>query len=149
MNHLRRLFRITQVDRPVLLAITRRLSSKVPSEPTWKEVHESKLPKPTKIDQDTIAHLERLALVDFANKEGIRRLEAAIRFADQMFLVDTTGVEPMDSVLEDRELYLRDDKVTEGNCKDDILRNAGKVVEDYFVAPPGNIPLPKKEEYDS
>ncbi|KAI8505101.1 hypothetical protein Bbelb_172100 [Branchiostoma belcheri] len=148
MNHLQRLCRAPFVGRPVLLAITQGLSSKVPPEPTWEEVDETKLPKPTKIDKDTIDHLERLALVDFANKEGISRLEAAIRFADQMFLVDTTGVEPMDSVLEDRELYLRADTVTEGNCKDEILRNAGKVVEDYFVAPPGNIPLPKKEEYD-
>ncbi|CAH1230599.1 GATC [Branchiostoma lanceolatum] len=148
MNHLQRLYSAPLVGRSVLLAITRRFSSKVPSEPTWEEVDKSKLPEPTKIDQDTIDHLERLALVNFANKEGIARLEAAIRFADQMFLVDKTGVDPMDSVLEDRELYLRDDKVTEGHCKDDILSNAGKVVEDYFVAPPGNIPLPKKEEYD-
>jgi len=31
--------------------------------------------------------------------------------------------------------------VTEGDCKEEILRNASKVEEDYFVAPPGNIPL--------
>ncbi len=49
-----------------------------------------------------IEHLERLALVDFGNEAGIKRLEAAIRFADQIHLVDTEGVEPMDSVLEDR-----------------------------------------------
>jgi hypothetical protein len=31
--------------------------------------------------------------------------------------------------------------VTEGNCKAEILANAAITEEDYFVAPPGNIPL--------
>lgn len=46
--------------------------------------------------------LERLALVDFRTKQGLECLEKAIRFADQLHVVDTSGVEPMDSVLEDR-----------------------------------------------
>ncbi len=49
--------------------------------------------------------LERLALVDFGSKEGVDCLEKAIRFADQLHVINTDGVEPMDSVLEDR--YLR------------------------------------------
>ncbi len=49
--------------------------------------------------------LERLALVDFGSKEGVDSLEKAIRFADQLHVINTDGVEPMDSVLEDR--YLR------------------------------------------
>lgn len=54
----------------------------------------------TKISKEMIEHLERLALVDFANQAGIERLESAIRFADQLHLVNTDDVEPMDSVLE-------------------------------------------------
>lgn len=50
---------------------------------------------------ELIEHLERLSLVDFGNEAGIQRLEAAIRFADQLRLVNAEGVEPMDSVLED------------------------------------------------
>lgn len=46
--------------------------------------------------------LERLALVDFRTKQGLECLQKAIRFADQLHVVDTSGVEPMDSVLEDR-----------------------------------------------
>lgn len=49
----------------------------------------------------------------------------------------------MDSVLEDRCLYLREDDVTEGNCTKELLENARETVEEYFVAPPGNIPLEK------
>lgn len=56
----------------------------------------------TQISADLVDKLERLALVDFRTKEGLERLEKAIRFADQLHVVDTSGVEPMDSVLEDR-----------------------------------------------
>ena len=50
-------------------------------------------------------------MVDFSNIEGIRRLEDAIDFADPIRLVDTEGVEPMYSVLEDKveALRLRED----------------------------------------
>lgn len=40
-----------------------------------------------------------------------------------------------------RNLYLRSDDVNQGNCVKDILKNAAIKEEDYFVAPPGNIPL--------
>lgn len=40
--------------------------------------------------------------MDFRTKQGLECLEKAIRFADQLHVVDTSGVEPMDSVLEDR-----------------------------------------------
>jgi len=43
-----------------------------------------------------------LSLVEFGNKQGIERLEIAIRFADTLLHVDTSNVEPMTSVLEDR-----------------------------------------------
>jgi len=40
--------------------------------------------------------------VEFGNKQGIERLETAIRFADTLLHVNTSDVEPMTSVLEDR-----------------------------------------------
>nr|XP_009685817.1 PREDICTED: glutamyl-tRNA(Gln) amidotransferase subunit C, mitochondrial [Struthio camelus australis] len=94
-------------------------------------------------------HLEHLALVDFRNAEGVERLQKAIQFADQLHEVNTEGIQPMDSVLEDRCLYLREDDVTEGNCTKELLKNAREKIEEYFVAPPGNIPLPKLEERDT
>jgi aspartyl-tRNA(Asn)/glutamyl-tRNA(Gln) amidotransferase subunit C len=70
-----------------------------------KRIEEHNLPPATKINQETIELLERLSLVDFANKKGIDRLEDAIRFADQIRVIDTTDVEPMITVLEDRSVY--------------------------------------------
>lgn len=48
-----------------------------------------------------------------------------------------------------RALRLRDDVVTDGNCRAIILSNAAVTEEDYFVAPTGNIPLLPKEYPDS
>lgn len=58
--------------------------------------------QPAQIPADLVDKLERLALVDFRTKQGLACLEKAIIFADQLHVVDTSGVEPMDSVLEDR-----------------------------------------------
>ncbi|XP_058672576.1 glutamyl-tRNA(Gln) amidotransferase subunit C, mitochondrial isoform X2 [Ammospiza caudacuta] len=102
-----------------------------------------------KVSVEVLQHLEHLALVDFRDAEGVQRLQKAIQFADQLHEVNTDGVEPMDSVLEDRCLYLREDDVTEGNCTKELLENAREKVEEYFVAPPGNIPLPKLEEQET
>lgn len=53
-----------------------------------------------KIDTQTIKHLERLSLVDFGDEKGIKIVEDAIKFADKLNELDTTGVEPLVTVLE-------------------------------------------------
>ncbi|XP_036383583.1 glutamyl-tRNA(Gln) amidotransferase subunit C, mitochondrial [Megalops cyprinoides] len=121
-------------------------NSKVPQTPTWEPVSEEHLPPPTQVPLDLVDKLERLALVDFRNQDAVACLEKAIRFADQLHIVNTEGVEPMDSVLEDRALYLRDDCVEEGGCAEELLQLSKNIVEEYFVAPPGNIPLPQRDE---
>lgn len=74
----------------------------VPQQPEPSKIDLSKLPPRTKIDAETIAHLERLSLVDCANKQGIETLEEAVAFADQILQVDTEGVQPLVTVLEDK-----------------------------------------------
>jgi aspartyl-tRNA(Asn)/glutamyl-tRNA(Gln) amidotransferase subunit C len=116
------------------------LNSKLPSASI--AVHDvSTSPGAVRIDSVTIAKLERLSLVDFANEDGVRTLEAAIAFARPLGEVDTAVVEPMYSTLEEETLALRPDEVTEGDCRKEVLSNASKTEEDYFVAPPGNIPI--------
>ncbi|KAM9281821.1 glutamyl-tRNA(Gln) amidotransferase subunit C, mitochondrial [Morus bassanus] len=122
----------------------------VPLRPAWRQGERRPTPTPKqKVTVEVLDHLEHLALVDFRDAEGVERLQKAIQFADQLHEVNTDGVEPMDSVLEDRCLYLREDDVTEGNCTNELLKNAREKVEEYFVAPPGNIPLPKLEERET
>jgi len=123
----------------------RRLCSSVPKTPVVRQVKSNENHKPTRIDSVTIEHLERLSLVDFGNQEGIRRLEEAIAFADQILHVDTSNVEPMISVLHEECLPVREDEVTEGFIRDQILANASITEEEYFTAPAANIPLPEKK----
>ncbi|XP_071946334.1 glutamyl-tRNA(Gln) amidotransferase subunit C, mitochondrial-like isoform X2 [Antedon mediterranea] len=107
----------------------------IPRKSVWKEFDKSTLPEETKIDFETVEKLEKLALVKFANQEGIEKLNKVIRIADQITLIDTTGIEPMHSVLEDRTCPLRDDVETEGGNVEEIMRNAAKTCEEYFVVP--------------
>lgn len=44
-----------------------------------------------------------------------------------------------------RDLYLRADNVTEGECAEELLQLAKITVEEYFVAPPGKKMKNKKE----
>ncbi|XP_075023419.1 glutamyl-tRNA(Gln) amidotransferase subunit C, mitochondrial isoform X2 [Calonectris borealis] len=106
----------------------------VPPRPAWQRGQQR--PPQRKVTVEVLDRLEHLALVDFRDAEGVERLQKAIQFADQLHEVNTDGVEPMDSVLEDRCLYLREDDVTEGNCTNELLKNAREKVEEYFVAPP-------------
>ncbi|PIK53425.1 Glutamyl-tRNA(Gln) amidotransferase subunit C, mitochondrial [Apostichopus japonicus] len=121
-----------------------KLHKSIPAKPTWHDVDRSTLSKRGVVDDATVELLERLSLVNFNNQAGVKTLMDAVALADTLQVVDTTGVVPMDSVLEDRDLNLRDDIITDGNCKEDVMRNAALTFEDYFVAPPGNIPLETK-----
>lgn len=116
--------------------------------PAAPEAHTHPPRERGRITGEVIEHLERLALVDFGSQEAVARLEKAVAFADRLRAVDTDGVQPMDSVLEDRCLYLRSDNVVEGNCAEELLQNSHRVMEEYFVAPPGNISLPKLDEQE-
>jgi len=140
LQHIKYFCTIKKTDKLV------KIKQLIPETSYKSRIDPQRLPEKTKIDADTIALLERLSLVDCANKQGIETLEAAIEFANQIQLVNTSGVEPLVTVLEDIPLRLREDIVTVGNCKEKILKNATITEEDYFVAPPGNIPLePRKD----
>ena len=102
----------------------------------------------TRVDLETIQRLERLSLVDFANLEGIRRLESAIELADRIRGVDTTSVEPLYTVLEDRALYLRPDLAVDPSNRSKLLELAVRTEEDYYLAPQGNVPLAPSLGYE-
>lgn len=80
-------------------------------------------------------------------REAVEQLRDSITFASKILSIDTTNVKPLYTVLENELLELREDKVTDGNIREDIIRNAKITEEEYFVAPPGNIPL-KQDDND-
>lgn len=96
---------------------------------------------PITINQQTVQLLERLSLVNLDSKEALDTLQDSIEFASRILPIATDSVEPLYSVLEQEKLALRTDTVDDGDRQTEVLQNAALVEEEYFVAPPGNIPL--------
>jgi aspartyl-tRNA(Asn)/glutamyl-tRNA(Gln) amidotransferase subunit C len=81
-----------------------------------------------------IAHLARIAVAEEEVAELQTELNAMLAFVEQLSEVDVEGVEPMTSVTP-MALKQREDKVTDGDIADDILRNAPATESQYFLVP--------------
>jgi aspartyl-tRNA(Asn)/glutamyl-tRNA(Gln) amidotransferase subunit C len=81
-----------------------------------------------------IAHLARIAVADEEVENLQSEVNAMLAFVEQLSEVDVEGVEPMTSVTP-IELKQREDKVTEGNIADDIVRNAPATENHFFLVP--------------
>ncbi|EDS31812.1 conserved hypothetical protein [Culex quinquefasciatus] len=110
--------------------------SKVPQRPHKSTIDGQSTPTRIPVDAQMVQLLERLSLVDLDSAKAHRTLEDAIEFASQILSVDTDGVEPLYTVLERERLTLREDRVSDGNIQQDVLRNARVTEEENFVAPP-------------
>lgn len=119
----------------------RRICSIVPKQPTWKIINEQELPLKTRISSLTIQYLERLSLVQLGDEDGTRRLEESINLADKLSVVNVESIYPLENVLESENVFLREDYVTEGDKKEDLLQMTAMSEDDYYIAPPGNIPV--------
>ncbi|XP_052861643.1 glutamyl-tRNA(Gln) amidotransferase subunit C, mitochondrial [Anopheles cruzii] len=93
------------------------------------------------VNRETVQLLQRLSLVDLDTEDALRTLHDSITFASRILHINTDGVKPLVSVLEKEQLNLRADIVDDGNQQEHVLRNASITEEEYFMAPPGNIPL--------
>ena len=115
--------------------------------PKYKLSEQEKSNNKKVIDPATIEHLERISLVDFASVEGIQRLEEAIKLAEIVTQVDTIGVQPLYTILEDESLRLREDIAEPPDNRDQLMKLSVCSEEDYFVAPQGNVPLSYQNKY--
>jgi aspartyl-tRNA(Asn)/glutamyl-tRNA(Gln) amidotransferase subunit C len=89
------------------------------------------------VDAETvrrIAHLARIAVAEEEVADLQTELNAMLAFVEQLSQVDVEGVEPMTSVTP-MQLKQREDKVTDGDVADDIVRNAPATEDHYFVVP--------------
>ncbi|MEM7662050.1 MAG: Asp-tRNA(Asn)/Glu-tRNA(Gln) amidotransferase subunit GatC [Pseudomonadota bacterium] len=88
----------------------------------------------TKDDVKKVARLSRIA-VDDSRLEGLAgELNGILNWIEQLNEVDIDGVEPMTSVVE-ASLPMREDKVTDGDKVDDVLANAPKSEDGFFIVP--------------
>jgi aspartyl-tRNA(Asn)/glutamyl-tRNA(Gln) amidotransferase subunit C len=81
-----------------------------------------------------IAHLARIAVADDEVEHLQGELNAILAFVEQLSEVNVDGVEPMTSVTP-MAMKKREDRVTDGNIADDILKNAPVREDHFFVVP--------------
>jgi len=81
-----------------------------------------------------IAFLSRLKVEDEKVEATKEEFNKILNWIEELNEVDTDKVEPLISV-NDTVLRMREDTVTSGNCKDDILKNAPAAEYDYFAVP--------------
>ena len=67
--------------------------------------------------------------------EMVGEIQKIIGWVDQLKDVNTDGVAPMNSVVEDMMLPEREDVVTDGNIRDEILANAPDKLDEFFLVP--------------
>jgi aspartyl-tRNA(Asn)/glutamyl-tRNA(Gln) amidotransferase subunit C len=81
-----------------------------------------------------IAHLARISVADSEIEHLRGEINAILAFVEQLSEVDVEGVEPMISVTP-MTLPMREDKVTDGNIADQIVKNAPAAQGTYFTVP--------------
>ena len=89
------------------------------------------------VDEATVKRIARLARIKVSTAEakGLEKeLSGILDWVRQLDEVDTAAVEPMTRVVP-IELKKREDKVTDGNIADDIVKNAPLTEDHYFVVP--------------
>jgi aspartyl-tRNA(Asn)/glutamyl-tRNA(Gln) amidotransferase subunit C len=89
------------------------------------------------LDKATVARIATLARIRLAEDELeplAAELSGILDFVEQLAAVETEGVAPMSSVA-DVALPMRDDIVTDGNCRDAILGNAPLSARGFFAVP--------------
>jgi aspartyl-tRNA(Asn)/glutamyl-tRNA(Gln) amidotransferase subunit C len=81
-----------------------------------------------------IAKLARIAMSDEEIERLVPELNNILGWVEQLGEVNTDGVEPLTAVI-DQKLRLRDDAITDGDCRDAILANAPDAEHGFFAVP--------------
>ena len=86
---------------------------------------------------DQVRHIAGLARIAMSDEELARlepELNNILSWIEQLSEVDTDGIEPLATVI-DQKMRLREDAVTEGDQRDDVLANAPKAEHGFFAVP--------------
>ena len=89
------------------------------------------------LDKAAVAHiaaLARIRLTDAELEPLAAELSHILSWVEQLAEIDTADVAPMTSVAA-MSLPMRDDAVTDGNRRDEILKNAPQSTRGFFVVP--------------
>ena len=89
------------------------------------------------VSADQVRHIARLARIAMSDEELERlvpELNNILGWVEQLGEVDTEGVEPLATVI-DQKLRLREDVINDGNIRDDVLANAPEAQHGFFAVP--------------
>jgi aspartyl-tRNA(Asn)/glutamyl-tRNA(Gln) amidotransferase subunit C len=81
-----------------------------------------------------IAKLARIAMSDEELERFVPELNNILGWVEQLAEVDTDGVQPLATVVE-QKLRLREDVVNDGNIRDEVLANAPEAQHGFFAVP--------------
>lgn len=81
-----------------------------------------------------IARLARIAMSDEELGRLVPELNNILGWVEQLGEVDTDGIEPLATVI-DQKLRLRDDVVTDGDIRGEVLANAPEAQHGFFAVP--------------
>ncbi|WP_404711334.1 Asp-tRNA(Asn)/Glu-tRNA(Gln) amidotransferase subunit GatC [Sphingomonas sp. MMS24-J13] len=81
-----------------------------------------------------IASLARIAVTEQEVAAMTGELNNILGWVEQLGEVDTDGVEPLAAVIPNK-LRLRDDVVTDGDIRDDVLANAPQAEHGFYAVP--------------
>ncbi|GAA4811606.1 Asp-tRNA(Asn)/Glu-tRNA(Gln) amidotransferase subunit GatC [Sphingosinicella ginsenosidimutans] len=89
------------------------------------------------VDTATVRHiakLARIAVTDAEVESLAPELSNILGWIEQLGEVDVSGVAPMTAVIPNR-LRLREDEVTDGGIREDVLKNAPVAEHGFFAVP--------------
>jgi aspartyl-tRNA(Asn)/glutamyl-tRNA(Gln) amidotransferase subunit C len=89
------------------------------------------------VDTQQVRHIARLARLAISEEEIaalVPELNNILGWVEQLAEVNTDGVEPLATVI-DQKLRLRDDEVSDGDCREAVLANAPDAQHGFFAVP--------------
>ena len=81
-----------------------------------------------------IARLARIAVTDAEAEALVPELNNILGWVEQLQEVDVSGIEPMTAVIPNK-LRMREDVVTDGAIRDEVLANAPLAEHGFFAVP--------------
>lgn len=89
------------------------------------------------VDKETVAKIANLARIEVSDNElesTMGELNNILDWVEQLSEVNTDGIEAMTSVVA-ADLPLREDKITDGGYREQVIKNAPLAEHGFFAVP--------------
>lgn len=90
------------------------------------------------MDQATVTKVAKLARIKLKPDKlalYVKEISNIITLIDELKAVDTSELESLVNVNESSQAFMREDRVTDGDCHEQVLKNAPKQKFGYFAVP--------------